>query len=1261
VLLASSPPVTVSAASDPSSASASPGPGITRRVLDRGPHHRLIETQQTILDKSGKSALRTGRYTEVRNGMHYWSDGDWVDSEGVIEGYPGGATAVRGPYKVIFANNLNNPAGGVDLLTPDNVRLRVKVRGLAWRDAATGQTQWIGSVRDSQGVILPPNQVLYESAFEGLEAAVRYTYTAGAFEQDVILAEAPQLPNGFAPESSHLEVWTWIETSASPEVLWHSSSSRNANRVSTSQQPAGLDDCLIDFGNMQVVRGRAFALGLAEAPVSPSHASAPVFKRWQAGEGGGLLVESVDYQAMRAWLEHLPPRQAKAEPSPVQGTTASAALQPPASMRVAVHQPATSGVVIDFILVYSQQYYTFATDQTYKIASAVDISKRATFQAGAIVKFTDHGSLTVQRHVTSPDPLTPRAVLTHFDDNSIGEPLGDNQVTTRYPFALLLDTLGVGETIRRLEIRYAQTGMDFYYCNDPTVRDCIWRDCDTGIRAAWTAVTLDELFMCDVTTPTENAGSASFSGVETIVTDCSEMHKPVITVQPGNQAVAVGGAATFSVTATGYGLTYRWYFNNASIPGANAPVYARNNMQHADAGQYHVVVANDVGEAKSAKATLTVSGPPAITLQPASQVGIEGQAVTFTVGALGNPPFAYQWYFNNLNNPIPGATSYKLELQNLDWGDEGWYRVRVSSNGQHTYSASALLTVKPTCEWRVYTTSQDFDNGVLVNLNHDTPGELRLNSIPKPLPYVNMACSERGTIVRIDANSGVVIGEYRTAVEVVPNPPFEDTRIYSNPSRTAVDRFGNVWVGNRSDNWPFNGVRRGSVTRIGVVVGGIRGDRNGSIFTPNPAGEYLSPPFVYNTCLDRDGDGLIRTSRGLGNVLPWPNASGLDTDGGTETAEDEAIVNYVRVAGEEVRLVAVDGNNDLWTGGWTAWATYEKLSGTTGLPVGGTQFQIDFPAYGGFVDGSGLLWSSAGDSWRLLRYEPTSNPPCCILQNSDGRYGLAIDPTTQDIWHTDRLYGKICLLNQGGLNLASFYHGAADSQGVAVDASHNVWVAHCYQGTDPASQLTVGHVRTDQAKWIGNVHLSASPNIKPGPTGVSIDANGKAWVSNFNANNAMRIDPDAGPYSSGGVRIGAVDLTVDLGDGTGHQPPHDQPAHPYNYSDMTGYQYLGATSQSGCWVVVHDGQAPDKNWNKLSWSANTPPGTQILVEVRAANTLASLPGTGQTPRMFQLVSNGQTFGGVTGRYLEVRVTLLRPWGAPQVPALYDLTVYCPTT
>lgn len=171
-----------------------------------------------------------------------------------------------------------------------------------------------------------------------------------------------------------------------------------------------------------------------------------------------------------------------------------------------------------------------------------------------------------------------------------------------------------------------------------------------------------------------------------------------------------------------------------------------------------------------------------------------------------------------------------------------------------------------------------------------------------------------------------------------------------------------------------------------------------------------------------------------------------------------------------------------------------------------------------------------------------------------------------------------------------------------------------------------------------------------------MDGNGKVWVANYNGKSAMRIDPNAGPWSLNGTRIGAADLTVDLGDGSDHSPPYNLPAHPYTFSDMTGFVTLGVTYPSASWVFVHDGHAPGKNWTRLSWNGSTPRNIGIKVEVRAANSV-----TGPLSATFQAVSNGQSFNGVVGRYLEVRVTLWRHWTTASSPVLYDLTVYAPSS
>lgn len=289
----------------------------------------------------------------------------------------------------------------------------------------------------------------------------------------------------------------------------------------------------------------------------------------------------------------------------------------------------------------------------------------------------------------------------------------------------------------------------------------------------------------------------------------------------------------------------------------------------------------------------------------------------------------------------------------------------------------------PICD-RTYTLDADFDEGTLLNVNHTVVADqLQLNTTTTPFPFVNIACSARGTAVRIDVNTGAILGEYQTAPDGMG----------MDPSRTTVDKFGNVWVANRAEFGISDGQRKGSVTRIGLVIGGTRCNADS---TPNPLGQYLKPPFAYSTVSDRDGDGLIKTSTGLGNILPWSNAGGADTHGGISTAEDECIINYTRVTGTGTRTVAVDANNDVWVGGLGD-RDHEKISGVTGSPIPGTQFNLASGGYGGLVDGNGVLWSASQCSGPgLLRYDPSV--PVGISLVNVGDYGLGIDPTTGHIW-----------------------------------------------------------------------------------------------------------------------------------------------------------------------------------------------------------------------------------------------------------------------
>jgi hypothetical protein len=79
--------------------------------------------------------------------------------------------------------------------------------------------------------------------------------------------------------------------------------------------------------------------------------------------------------------------------------------------------------------------------------------------------------------------------------------------------------------------------------------------------------------------------------------------------QPQSRIVCEGQEVTFSVTATGSGLRYQWYFNtNTPLAGATGSVLTLTNVQLAAAGIYHVVVSDNCGNTvASAAASLGVT------------------------------------------------------------------------------------------------------------------------------------------------------------------------------------------------------------------------------------------------------------------------------------------------------------------------------------------------------------------------------------------------------------------------------------------------------------------------------------------------------------------------------------------------------------------------------------------------------------------------------------------------------------------------------
>lgn len=111
---------------------------------------------------------------------------------------------------------------------------------------------------------------------------------------------------------------------------------------------------------------------------------------------------------------------------------------------------------------------------------------------------------------------------------------------------------------------------------------------------------------------------------------------PVIGSQPQVQSVLTGATATFSVAATGPGLSYQWQRDGVDITGATAATYTTAPATWKDSGAaYRVVVSNADGKVTSDAATLSLALSP-------DQRAYE----SFYLGA-ANPVYVVRWNLNS--------------------------------------------------------------------------------------------------------------------------------------------------------------------------------------------------------------------------------------------------------------------------------------------------------------------------------------------------------------------------------------------------------------------------------------------------------------------------------------------------------------------------------------------------------------------------------------------------------------------------------------
>src|ERR1041385_964987 len=104
--------------------------------VDLGQDFAVYRSVSSGPDASGAVSLRTNQFTLLENHLNYLDNGQWKASEDLIEAFPDGAVARRGPNKAIFSPDLSTDAV-FDIMTFDGKRLRGGVRAIQLTDVAS--------------------------------------------------------------------------------------------------------------------------------------------------------------------------------------------------------------------------------------------------------------------------------------------------------------------------------------------------------------------------------------------------------------------------------------------------------------------------------------------------------------------------------------------------------------------------------------------------------------------------------------------------------------------------------------------------------------------------------------------------------------------------------------------------------------------------------------------------------------------------------------------------------------------------------------------------------------------------------------------------------------------------------------------------------------------------------------------------------------------------------------------------------------------
>jgi hypothetical protein len=368
------------------------------------------------------------------------------------------------------------------------------------------------------------------------------------------------------------------------------------------------------------------------------------------------------------------------------------------------------------------------------------------------------------------------------------------------------------------------------------------------------------------------------------------------------------------------------------------------------------------------------------------------------------------------------------------------------------------------------------------------------------------------------------------------------------------------------------------------------------------------------SCIDRNGNGTIETSRDLNNdgeisTVPADGEMIIPTDFSNPNQYDECVLftQPVGTPGSDIsgRAIAISKGlegtaGDVWVGIWRDKRFY-KLNTANGQVVGQSGL-LTQGAYGAIVDGAQRLWAVYAGQAVLALIDTTNGN--VVMDNitapaspACGSYALGVDGKAR-IWLPGLSAGSVaCRYDHATQTWTRFDFSSAvcgptgrsygRPRGIAVDDTGVVYMSADYGTGLSIAQLIRFDAETGVVQPFGaDPCVDVTDAQSSSSIGVGLDGDGHPWVNNYSGN-VFKVDK----------LTGAVTKT------------QQQPSGLYTYSDFTGYQLKRFTAPRG--VYRKDFVACDETgeWMSVTWDATVPAGTAINVWVKVANNLTDLNNT----------------------------------------------------